>query len=97
MPIITENQTVKAKIFITGDCLNLEFPEDPSHALAEQVVLDLPQRSIGVIVANSLHHAGDFPNGLIEADVKLLTRARLSAKGEWGRDIELYAPIRVLS
>lgn len=97
MPIISENQYVKSNIAFVANHLELEFPDDPSHALAEEVLVDLPHRSIGVIVANALHYVGDLPPDIKAADIKAVTRARLHAKGAGGRTIELYAPVRIVS
>ncbi len=97
MIISIQNHPVRAKIAIAKGCLDVEFPEDPSHALAETVVIDLLQRNIGVIVASSFHPIGPWPEGLDPEAVRAMTQARLHAKGEAGRMIELFAPLKVLS
>ncbi len=97
MSIIIQNQTVRANVQFWNGHLELEFPEDPSHALAETVFVDLPQRSIGIIVANTYHHVGHLPQDIDIKQINTMTRARLFARGEAGRVIELFAPIQVVS
>lgn len=96
MSIITENQQVKAGIALEEGCLHIQFEDDPSYIRSETVLVDLMQRSIGIIFQNAYHHIGDLPKNMIGKDIEALAKARLLGKGEGGRPIELHAPIKFL-
>lgn len=95
MSIISENQNVKAGICLDGAGLSIDFAEDPSYIRSETVLVDLMQRSIGLIFENAYHHIGDLPKNVIGPDIEKMTRAKLRGHGQGGRSIELHAPIRI--
>ncbi len=97
MSIITENQSVKAGVEMQKDIICIEFADEPSFVLSESVLVDLMQRSIGIIFQSAYHHIGDLPKNVISKDVEALTKARLRGHGEGGREITLHAPVKIVS
>jgi len=97
MSIISQNQSVKAYVALLADRLDIEFAEDPSFIRGETVVIDLMQRSIGIIFQSGYHHIGDLPASIGQADMKQMTNARLMGHGAKGRKIELRAPVKIIS
>jgi len=97
MPIISENQSVKAQVAVMPNHLDIEFADDPSFIRGETVILDLMQCSIGIIFQNGYHHIGQMPKELERCDLSQITKARLSGQGAGGRRLELSAPIKVVS
>ena len=95
MSIIMENQSVKAGVTIAGNALSIEFTEDPSFVRSESIIVDLMQRSIGLIFQNSYHHIGDLPQGFGDAEIDI--NARLSGHGAGGKEIHLNAPIKIVA
>lgn len=96
MPIILENQKVRAGVLMDSGALCIDFTEDPSFVRSETVLIDLMQCSIGIIFENAYHHIGDLPKNVGRADVTKMTNVRLTGHGEGGREIELRAPIKIL-
>ncbi len=96
MSIIVENQPVKADVCLSAGALHIDFSEDPAFALSETVLIDLMQRSIGIIYQNGYHHIGDLPANVEGSAVEGMTNVRLTGHGEGGREICLHAPIKVL-
>ncbi len=96
MSIILENQTVNAGVTASGAGLHIEFTEDPSYTRSEAVLIDLMQRSIGIIFQNGYHHIGDLPKHLGGPEIEKMTNVRLTGHGEGGREIELHAPIKLI-
>jgi hypothetical protein len=96
MPIISQNQSVKAHVALIADHLDIEFADDPSFIRGETVVIDLMQRSIGIIFQSGYHHIGDLPKGIKTEDMKDMTNARLMGHGAKGRIIELRAPVKII-
>ena len=96
MPIISENQTVKANVCLEGAGLAIDFHEDPSFTRSESVRVDLMQRSIGLIFESAYHHIGDIPKNMIGKDIEQMTRAKLRGQGQGGRSIELHAPVHIV-
>ena len=95
MSIILENQNVKAGVCLDAAGLSIDFAEDPSFIRSESVVVDLMQRSIGLIFENGYHHIGDLPKNVVSQDIEKMTRAKLRGHGQGGRSIELHAPVRI--
>lgn len=96
MSIIIENQNIKAGVVILGSGLEIKFADEPAFVLSESVLVDLMQRSIGVIYQNTYHHIGDLPASMDDAQVALMEGASLSGKGAGGREIRLNAPIKIV-
>lgn len=96
MSNIQSNQHVKADIHLASGILNIDFAEEPGFALSETVIVDLMQRSIGVIFHHAYHHIGDLPMGVSNDEVCKTTRACLSGHGEFGRKIILHAPVKLV-
>lgn len=96
MSIIMENQNVKAGVAVRAGILHIDFEDDPSFIRSETVLIDLMQRSIGIIFQNAYHHIGDLPNVVGGADVEQMTNVRLTGHGAGGREIALHAPIKFL-
>jgi len=96
MSIIMENQNVKAGVCINSGSLQIEFTEDPAFVLSESVIVDLPQRSIGIIYQNAYHHIGDLPQAMDGKDVEKMTNASLFGHGAGGREISLHAPVKIV-
>ena len=96
MTIITENQSVKAGICLNAGLLTIDFEDDPSFIRSETVLIDLMQRSIGIIFQNGYHHIGDLPASVGGLDIEKMTKVRLSGHGEGGKEIFLHAPIKLL-
>ncbi len=94
MSIITENQWIKADICMNAGVLAIDFEEDPSFIRSEAVLIDLMQRSIGIIFQNGYHHIGDLPADVV--GIEKMTKVRLSGHGEGGKEIFLHAPIKLL-
>ena len=95
MTIISENQSVKAGVCLDAAGLSIDFQEDPSYVRAETVLVDLMQRSIGLIFESAYHHIGDLPKNMVGKDIEKMTRAKLRGHGQGGRSIELHAPVRI--
>lgn len=95
MAIISENQSVKAGVCLDSAGLSIDFQEDPSYVRAETVLVDLMQRSIGLIFESAYHHIGDLPKNMVGHDIEKMTRAKLRGQGQGGRSIELHAPVRI--
>ena len=95
MSIITENQNVKAGVSVDHGALLIRFTEDPSFVRSESVIVDLMQRSIGLIFQNSYHHIGELPASFGGQEIEI--NARLSGQGAGGRDIHLSAPIKIVA
>jgi hypothetical protein len=96
MPIIVENQTVKAGVCVDSAGLSIDSKEDPSFIRSESVLVDLMQRSIGLIFESAYHHIGDLPKNVVSKDIEKMTRALLRGQGHGGRSIELRAPIHIV-
>lgn len=96
MTIIVQNQPVKAAICAGAECLEIDFADDACFTRSETVLVDLMQRSIGVIFQNSYHHIGDMPSGINIAEMEMFKNARLSGQGEGGREIVLHAPLKIV-
>jgi hypothetical protein len=96
MPIIVENQTVKAGVCLDKAGLSIDFKDDPSFIRSESVLVDLMQRSIGLIFENGYHHIGDLPKNVVTKDIENMTRALLRGQGHGGRSIELRAPVQII-
>ena len=91
MPIISNLQSVKADVCLSSGVLSIDFFEDPSYTRSETVIIDLMQRSIGIIFQNGYHHIGDLPASLGGLDCgpvlpawapEDLLEARLARAGE---------------
>ncbi len=95
MSIILENQNVKAGVCLDGAGLSIDFADDPSYIRSESVLVDLMQRSIGLIFESAYHHIGDLPKNVVGPDIEKMTRAKLRGQGQGGRSIELHAPVRI--
>lgn len=96
MSIIVENQNVKAGVALDSGALRIEFIDEPSMVLGETVLIDLMQRSIGIIYQNTYHHIGALPQGVDSKAVEKMTDASLKAHGAGGREINLQAPIKIV-
>lgn len=96
MSIIVENQTVKAGVQMDAAGLRIDFAEDPSFIRSETVLVDLMQRSIGLIFESAYHHIGDLPKNVVGKDIEKMTRALLRGQGHGGRSIELRAPVHIV-
>lgn len=96
MPIILENQKVKAGISYQSGALDIVFEDDPSFVRSETVLVDLMQRNIGLIFQSGYHDLGRLPQNLMSEDAASLAKARLRGHGEGGRAIELHAPVRIV-
>ena len=96
MTIIVENQKVKAGVRLASGDLEIHFSEEPALALGETVLIDLMQRSIGIIYQNTYHHIGTLPQGVDGKTVEKMTDASLKALGAGGRELHLHAPIRIV-
>jgi hypothetical protein len=96
MTIICNQQEVKAGIHMESGVLNIDFMDDPSFVRAERVVVDMMQRSIGLIFQAGYHPIGNLPKNIIGNDVEKLTRARLRGQGQGGREITLHAPVKIV-
>ncbi len=95
MAIISENQSVKAGVYLDAAGLSIDFQDDPSFIRSESVIVNLMQRSIGLIFENGYHHIGDLPKNVISKDIEKMTRAKLRGQGHRGRSIELHAPVLI--
>ncbi len=96
MSIIVENQKVKAGVRLQSGDLEIHFSEEPALALGETVLIDLMQRSIGIIYQNAYHHIGDLPLNMGEKEVAAMTDASLTGQGAGGRMIHLHAPVKIV-
>ncbi len=96
MPIISNLQSVKADVCLSSGVLSIDFFEDPSYTRSETVIIDLMQRSIGIIFQHGYHHIGDLPVSLSANDIEKTTKARLCGHGEMGREITLHAPVKLV-
>jgi hypothetical protein len=97
MPIITDFQNVKADVRVASGVLKIDFSEDPSYTRSETVIIDLMQRSIGIIFQHGYHHIGDLPKSVSTTEVEGASIARLCGHGEMGREIVLHAPVKLVS
>jgi hypothetical protein len=95
LSIIIENQLVKAGVAVQSGSLEIDFADEPAFVLSESVVVDLMQRSIGVIYQNTYHHIGDLPASVDGKQVERMTGASLSGQGAGNKEIRLYAPIKI--
>lgn len=96
MSIIVENQNVNAGIAMEAGAMRIEFPDEPAMVLGETVLIDLMQRSIGIIYQSTYHHIGDLPAGIDERQFVNMARASLSGHGADGQEIHLQAPIKIV-
>ena len=96
MSIIVENQNVAANVWLGTGGLEIDFAEDACFARSETVLVDLMQRSIGIIFQNGYHHIGDLPANLAGAEMKRMRNARLIGHGAGGREIVLHAPLKII-
>ena len=96
MSIIVENQIVKAGVQMDATGLSIDFSDDPSFIRSESVLVDLMQRSIGLIFESGYHHIGDLPKNVVGKDIEKMTRALLRGQGHGGRSIELHAPVHIV-
>lgn len=96
MSITANNQDVTAGMIMDHGLIQIDFAEDPSYVRSESVLVDLMQRSIGIIFQSAYHHIGDLPKNFIGREVEALTRARLRGQGEGGREITLHAPVKII-
>jgi hypothetical protein len=96
MSIIIENQNVNAGVAVHAGALFIEFADEPAMVLGETVLIDLMQRSIGIIYQNTYHHIGELPEGMKGKDVARLTEAHLQGFGAEGRSLQLHAPVRIV-
>lgn len=96
MSIIVENQNVSAGVAVQAGGLFIEFADEPAMVLGESVLIDLMQRSIGIIYQSTYHHIGDLPNDVDGKDFAEMTEASLFGSGADGRTIHLHAPVRIV-
>ena len=96
MSIIVENQSVKADVCLGGEFLEIDFSDDACFTRSETVLVDLMQRSIGLIFQNGYHHIGDLPSHLKDTEMDGMRNARLTGHGANGREIVLHAPLKIL-
>lgn len=96
MCIIFENQKVSADISAVAGRLEIDFAEDACFARSETVLVDLMQRSIGIIFQNGYHHIGDLPASLAGSAMEGMRNARLIGHGAGGREIVLHAPVKIV-
>ena len=96
MSIIVENQRVAAEVCFAAGCLEIDFAEDACFTRSETVLIDLMQRSIGVIFQNGYHHIGDLPSHVAGAEMEGMRNARLIGHGAGGREIVLHAPLKIV-
>ncbi len=83
MPIITENQKVKAGIAMDSAGLHIEFQDDPSYIRSETVLVDLMQRSIGLIFESGYHHIGDLPKKCDQPGCRTPDTGSPARSGAW--------------
>jgi hypothetical protein len=96
MSIIVENQNVTAAVCLDAGCLEIDFAEDACFTRSETVLVDLMQRSIGIIFQNGYHHIGDLPAHLASTAMEGMRNARLIGHGAGGREIVLHAPVKIV-
>lgn len=96
MTIISQNQTVKAGVAMHAGALHIDFTEDPSFIRSETVLVDLMQRSIGIVFQNGYHHIGNLPGDVSSGDLAKALSAKLQGSGEGGRRITLNAPVKII-
>lgn len=97
MSIIIENQNVKAGVAMAAGALQIDFADDPAFVLSETVLVDLMQRSIGIIYQSTYHHIGDLPLDMEGRALTGMTKAHLTGLGAGGNPIHLNAPLKIVS
>ena len=96
MSIIVENQKVTADVCLEAGCLEIDFADDACFTRSETVLVDLMQRSIGIIFQNGYHHIGNLPSDVGGSEMEGMRNVRLIGHGEGGREIVLHAPLKIL-
>lgn len=96
MSIIVENQKVAAEVCLGAGCIEIDFAEDACFTRSETVLVDLMQRSIGIIFQNGYHHIGALPANIAGAAMEGMRNARLIGHGAGGREIVLHAPLKIV-
>ena len=97
MSIIIENQNIKAGVAMDAGLLQIDFADDASFVLSETVLIDLMQRSIGIIYQSTYHHIGDLPIDMEGKVLTGMTKVHLKGLGAGGHQIHLNAPLKIVS
>lgn len=97
MSIIIEDQNINAGVVMRSGGLQIDFADDAAFVLSETVLIDLMQRSIGIIYQSTYHHIGDLPSDMECKVLTSMTKAHLTGLGAGGQAIHLNAPLKIVS
>lgn len=93
MPIIVQDIDVIADIALHAQGLDINF-QDPTFVRCDTVLVDILQRTIGVMLHEGYHKIGSLPDTILSDDLKNLKTARLSGL-IGGATLRLNAPIKL--
>jgi hypothetical protein len=95
MSIIVQNSGVQANIVLHGQVLDIDF-SDAAFVRCDTVLVDILQRTIGVMLHEGYHKIGSLPDAIRLDDIKNLKSARLSGQlGGSQSKLRLNAPIKL--
>lgn len=92
MSIIVHNADVQADIVLQDDRLNIAFA-DPAFVRCDTVLVDILQRTIGVVLHEGYHKIGSLPDAIPSDVLRNVRMARLSGL-VGGANLRLTAPIK---
>lgn len=92
MSIIVHNNDVQADIALKDGGLAIDFA-DPAFVRCDTVLVDILQRTIGVVLHEGYHKIGSLPDGIRSDDLKHIRTARVSGL-VGGESLSLKAPIK---
>lgn len=95
MTIIVQNCDVQAQIALKGQDLDIDF-SDAAFVRCDTVLVDILQRTIGVVLHEGYHKIGSLPEAIRPDDIRNLKMARLSGLvGGSDSKLRLSAPIKL--
>lgn len=92
MSIIVHNADVQADVALKDGRLSIDFA-DPAFVRCDTVLVDILQRTIGVVLHEGYHKIGMLPESIPSDDLKQVSIARVSGL-VGGESLSMRAPIR---
>jgi hypothetical protein len=93
MSIIVQNIDVVADVALHGQGLDISF-QDPTFVRCDTVLVDILQRTIGVMLHEGYHKIGQLPDNILSDDIRKLKMARVSGL-VGGAVLSLNTPIKI--
>ena len=93
MSIIVQQNGVQAEIGLSGHDLDINFT-DAAFVRCDTVLVDILQRTIGVVLHEGYHKIGSLADAIRAEDIRQLKMAHLSGQVGGSHTVRLSAPIK---